>query len=205
MTSTICPRPLSAHPTCRFQARPLGVTPTLLKHLALKYVRPALLPVHPQLQASAGYWFPHRLPPCVRLQKHLGLIFHDAAQEGTRETDGAGAQGLSRVSDKSLEREDGGLSRADAPPGGHGVPDCVRRRRPRLPARCEGGADGEEEGVGGGPRRCQIPGGRPHHLHGNGARRNAPSLQALSGLGNKSFGCPGRASVWTTTPNGLCA
>lgn len=37
-------------------------------------------------------------------------------------------------------------------------PARVRRRRPRLRARCEGGADGEEEGVGGEARPLPNPG-----------------------------------------------
>jgi hypothetical protein len=52
---------------------------------------------------------------------------------------GLGLQGLGRRSQRSLSH---------APSCGHRVPGCVRRRRPRLRARCEGGADGEEEGVG---------------------------------------------------------
>lgn len=103
---------------------------------------------------------------------HLGLNFHDAAREGTSEADLAawgGVEVLSFVSDGQVPGEEvSRMSRTDAPPGGRGVPDCVRRRRPRLPARCEGGADGEEEGVGRRPCRCQIPGWRPHHHHGYG-------------------------------------
>lgn len=60
---------------------------------------------------------------------------------------------------------------------------CARRRRSRLWARCEGRADGEEEGVGRGPSRCQIPGGRRNHHHGDRGRQKglSPTLAASHG------------------------
>lgn len=54
-------------------------------------------------------------------------------------------------------------------------PARVRRRRPRLPARCEGAADGEEEGVGRRPGRCQISCLRRNHHHGDRGRQEGPS------------------------------
>lgn len=62
-------------------------------------------------------------------------------------------------------------------------PAWVRRRRPRLRARCEGGADGEEEGGGRGSRCCQIFGLRRNHHHGDRGRRKGPSPTLFQDLG----------------------
>lgn len=77
----------------------------------------------------------------------------------------------------------------------------VRRRRSRLCARCEGGADGEEEGVGRGPCRCQISGLRWNHHHGNRRREKRPS-PTLSGPRNECLSLPRRVSIQTTSPRG---
>lgn len=79
-------------------------------------------------------------------------------------------------------------------------PVWVRRRRSRLRARCEGGADGEEEGVGRGPSSCQIPDLRRNHHHGDRGRQRGPS-PTLSGPGNEFF-LPRRVPVQTTSPSG---
>lgn len=76
---------------------------------SLVALKPTLFPVRLQLPVSAGCWFPHRLSPRVGPQMHLGLNFHDAAQEGTREAHRtAGGRGRSRSSLQVLGEEGGG-------------------------------------------------------------------------------------------------
>lgn len=164
-----CPSPLPS----RFQSNSWGEgNPNSL--VALK---PTLFPVRLQLKASAGCWFPHRLSPRVGPQMHLGLNFHDAAQEGTREAHrAAGGRGRSRSSLQVPGEEGGGRA-------------ARTRHLAAVESRtaCGGGVRGSGPGVReeqmvrrreweGGPRRCQIPGGRPHRHHGDGGRRSAPGL-----------------------------
>lgn len=91
-------------------------------------------------------------------------------------------------------------SRAHAPPGGRRASDCVRRRRPRLRARCEGGADGEEEGVGRGPPPLPNPGRSPAPSPWRRRKEERTRPHTFLGPRNKSFGGPGKASVWTRGP-----
>lgn len=108
---------------------------------------------------------------------HCGLNFHDASPEagGERRRE-AGALSLTpqHPPPDPRGRAEPGAPGPHAPPRGRslaGRTSCGGGRR--LRARCEGGADGAGEGVGRGPLcRCQIPGLRRNHHHGDrGARK----------------------------------